>query len=132
MQETCARVLAKPRLLHRQDDFGYLLRSLRNTYASHLRSQRRRPACVPLTERAERLEDLRRDQDRCVTLMDLRESLSALPTAFRAALVAVDVAGLSYREAARALGVPEGTLMSRLARARRRVVWALEGEAVVE
>jgi RNA polymerase sigma-70 factor, ECF subfamily len=46
---------------------------------------------------------------------------AALPDEFRDALVAVDVAGLSYEEAARALGVPEGTLTSRLFRARDRV-----------
>jgi RNA polymerase sigma-70 factor, ECF subfamily len=49
------------------------------------------------------------------------EAIAALPDEFRDALVAVDIAGLSYDEAARALGVPEGTLTSRLFRARDRV-----------
>ena len=48
-------------------------------------------------------------------------AISALPEDFRDALVAVDVVGLSYPEAARSLGVPEGTLTSRLFRARDRV-----------
>jgi len=48
--------------------------------------------------------------------------VSALPEEFRDVIVAVDVAGLSYKEAADALGVPEGTIMSRLYRARKRVV----------
>ena len=48
--------------------------------------------------------------------------ISALPEEFRDVLVAVDVAGLSYKEASDALGVPEGTMMSRLYRARKRVV----------
>ena len=48
-------------------------------------------------------------------------AVSQLPDEFRDALVAVDIAGLSYEEAARAMGVPEGTLTSRLFRARDRV-----------
>ena len=44
-------------------------------------------------------------------------------------LVAVDVAGLSYKEAAKALRIREGTVMSRLYRARQQVVRRLEGAA---
>ena len=45
------------------------------------------------------------------------------------AIVAVDLAGLSYAEAARALEVPEGTVTSRLFRARDRVAAELEDPA---
>jgi RNA polymerase sigma-70 factor (ECF subfamily) len=54
-------------------------------------------------------------------------AIHELPEEFRDALVAVDVVGLSYREAARVLGVPEGTVTSRLFRARDRVAGQLEG-----
>jgi RNA polymerase sigma-70 factor (ECF subfamily) len=47
---------------------------------------------------------------------------------FRDVLVAVDITGLSYDEATRALGIPIGTVMSRLYRARQRVVRSLGGE----
>ncbi|MGC9975084.1 MAG: sigma factor-like helix-turn-helix DNA-binding protein, partial [Gaiellaceae bacterium] len=49
------------------------------------------------------------------------EAISELSEEFRDALVAVDIAGLSYQEAARALGVAEGPVTSRLFRARDRV-----------
>ena len=51
----------------------------------------------------------------------LETALAALDPRFRDAIVLVDVHGLSYAEAAAALGVPVGTVMSRLSRARNRV-----------
>ena len=56
-------------------------------------------------------------------------SVAALSGDFRDVLVAVDVAGLSYKEAAQALRIREGTVMSRLYRARQQVVRRLEGES---
>jgi RNA polymerase sigma factor (sigma-70 family) len=49
---------------------------------------------------------------------DLDKALDALPDAFRIAVILVDVQGNSYGEAAELLGVPVGTVRSRLARAR--------------
>jgi RNA polymerase sigma-70 factor (ECF subfamily) len=49
------------------------------------------------------------------------EALAALPDRFRQAVILVDVHGLSYAEASEALGVPVGTIMSRLHRARARM-----------
>lgn len=54
-------------------------------------------------------------------------AIARLPDDFRDVIVAVDVAGLSYKEAAKALRVREGTVMSRLSRARDRVAAELEG-----
>jgi DNA-directed RNA polymerase specialized sigma24 family protein len=55
----------------------------------------------------------------------LYQAMAALPVLFRDALVAVDVLGLSYEEASRALRVREGTITTRLHRARRRVAATL-------
>jgi RNA polymerase sigma-70 factor, ECF subfamily len=52
-------------------------------------------------------------------------AITALPDDYRDALVAIDVVGMSYREAARALRVREGTVTSRLHRARGRVAESL-------
>jgi RNA polymerase sigma-70 factor, ECF subfamily len=51
----------------------------------------------------------------------VEESYRALPDKFRAVIDLVDLAGLSYAETATALDVPEGTVMSRLHRARKRI-----------
>ena len=53
-------------------------------------------------------------------------AIGELSEPLRETLVAVDIVGLSYKEAARALGTRKGTIMSRLFRARERVVAALE------
>jgi RNA polymerase sigma-70 factor (ECF subfamily) len=59
---------------------------------------------------------------------ELYAAIAALPESYRDVLVAVDITGLSYKEAARALRIREGTVMSRLYRARQQVVRRLEGE----
>ena len=57
---------------------------------------------------------------------EVYRAISELPDDFRDALVAIDVAGLSYIEAARAFKVAEGTITSRLFRARRQVAQTLD------
>ena len=49
------------------------------------------------------------------------DALAALPDKHRAVVTLVDIEGLSYQQAADALGVPRGTVMSRLHRARARI-----------
>src|SRR5919199_6493057 len=53
VQDTFARVLAKPRLLRNDDDLGYLLRVLRNTFVSRHRASSRRPVTTAMPEQFE-------------------------------------------------------------------------------
>jgi RNA polymerase sigma-70 factor, ECF subfamily len=122
VQETFARVLSKPRMLHSDDDLGYLLRVLRNTCVSRQRAAARRPLLLPLPDAPRLLEDRSAAApDAGVELVELYEAVAALPDIFRDVLIAVDVMGLSYREAGGALGVGEATVTTRLHRARQRV-----------
>jgi RNA polymerase sigma factor (sigma-70 family) len=65
-----------------------------------------------------------------VDARQLEAAVAALPTPYRETVVLRDVQGLSYREIAEVTGVPIGTVMSRLARARRRLVATLTKEEV--
>jgi RNA polymerase sigma-70 factor, ECF subfamily len=121
VQETYARVLARPRLLRNEDELGYLLRSLRNTLISQRRAQGRRPVTTELVDEATVGTRASDDPAQAVEIHQVYAAIAQLPDEFKDALVAVDIAGLSYPEAARSLGVPEGTLTSRLFRARDRV-----------
>jgi RNA polymerase sigma-70 factor (ECF subfamily) len=127
VQETAARVLARPRVLRGQDELGYLLRALRNTLISQARTRDRRPATVPLLDEVSAGARASEDPAEAAEIREVHAAIAELPDEFRDALVAVDVAGLSYREAAGALRLPEGTLTSRLFRARDRVARRLEG-----
>lgn len=129
VQDTYARVLARPRWLRGEDDLGYLLRALRNTYANRQRTRSRRPRTTPLDEEGAAAAATVAPADTSLALSGLFAAIAALPEAQRDALAAVDLAGLSYREAARALRVRETTLTNRLHRARVRLAETLDGEA---
>jgi RNA polymerase sigma-70 factor (ECF subfamily) len=123
-------VLAKPRLLRNDDDLGYLLRALRNTFFTKLKTDRRRLRPDPLPDQLDLVADPHaRDPEAAVEAGELYAAIAALPDDFRDVLVAVDVTGLSYKEAARALKIHEGTVMSRLYRARQQVVRRVEGDS---
>jgi RNA polymerase sigma-70 factor (ECF subfamily) len=130
VQETYAHVLARPRFLRNEDDLGYLLRALRNTFLTHVRTQSRRLRPVPLPDELDLVADPRAAEPQAlVEAAEVYAAVAQLPDEYRDVLVAVDVTGLSYKEAARALRVREGTVMSRLYRARRQVVRQLEGRS---
>jgi RNA polymerase sigma-70 factor, ECF subfamily len=128
VQETSARVLTRPRFLRGESELGYLLRALRNTLVSERRARSRRPTTTPLADELASGARPVDDPAQAVEIGEVHAAIAELPEDFRDALVAVDVAGLSYREAARALRIAEGTLTSRLFRARDRIARRLGGE----
>jgi RNA polymerase sigma-70 factor (ECF subfamily) len=130
VQETIARVLSRPRLIRGDGELAYLLRALRNTLVSQRRTEGRRPATAPLTEEFGTGSRPQDDPAAAAETREVHDAIAELPDEFRDAIVAVDVAGLSYGEAARALEVPQGTLTSRLFRARDRLARRLAGEEV--
>jgi RNA polymerase sigma-70 factor (ECF subfamily) len=121
VQETLLAILRRPRRIACDDAWPYLTQALRNTWVSEHRRSARRPRCEPLPDRVA-LEAAADDlADAFVASEHARALLASLPPRFREVVVAVDLCGLSYDQAACALGVPPGTVMSRLFRARRRL-----------
>lgn len=109
---------------------AWLLTILRNTHIN--RNRRRRPELLRDTDVA--LDSTRRiasDEraDVCIESeidAEIVSAVNALDEPFRRVVELVDVAGLSYADAARVLGIPVGTVMSRLHRARSRIRHRLE------
>jgi RNA polymerase sigma-70 factor, ECF subfamily len=129
VQETFARVLARPRLVRHRDDPSYLMRALRNTWIDLERARSARPQ----SSGSEPLEwEVDASSDPGGLALDVRVAFAAmreLSPKLREAIAAVDVLGLSYRDAARALQIRQGTLQSRLARAREHVAAALQADS---
>jgi RNA polymerase sigma-70 factor, ECF subfamily len=122
VQETYLRVLARPRRVRNPDSFGYLARTLRNVTTDHRRSEGTR-------ERSRLSADDVDPPDHRVTgdpvlaalAGEVYGAVSDLPDHHRDVVAAVDLAGMTYDEAARTLGIPVGSVMSRLYRARDRL-----------
>jgi RNA polymerase sigma-70 factor, ECF subfamily len=129
VQETFARVLARPRAV-RGDERAYLMTALRNTFYSRLRTASRRPqtAVTPIEDIDPADPRVGLQPDRAVEFGEILEAISELPEDFRLALVAVDILGLSYGEAAKALDAREATITTRLYRARQRIARQLADE----
>lgn len=124
VQETFTRVLARPRLLRRSHDLPYLLRALRNTYTMGRRVAARRPTMVPMPC-VDRVAAL--DVPEIVEARRVIAAIAAAPGVYRDAVVAVDLLGLSYEQAARRLRTRKATVTTRVFRGRAHVVRLMNG-----
>ena len=124
VQDACLRAFKYWKSFSGRDCRSWLLAIVRNTYYSWLRQRSVQPT---LTEDGE-IDDiddavptpenlLLQNADRQL----LKAALEDLPAEFREAIVLREMEGLSYKEIADIASVPIGTIMSRLARARKRL-----------
>jgi RNA polymerase sigma-70 factor (ECF subfamily) len=126
VQDCIERALRQPDSLREAHRMGAWLRSIVfNLYVDETRRWRNR-RMVDVTDMQDDLALSTPPEDR-VGLRDFSTAMQSLSAEHRQILLLVGVEGLSYREIAVELGVPVGTVMSRLARARERLRAALEG-----
>ncbi len=114
---------------HGGDSRAWLLTIVRNTCYTWLQQNRANEQTASLDE--ELHADVTDDEDAESALLEtidretLRDALEALPVELREALILRELEGMSYKEIAQIAGIPLGTVMSRLARARKQLQYAL-------
>ncbi len=134
MQEACVRAFRAIDQFSGSSGRAWLLTIVRNTAFTWLKEQKAE-ALVSMdelneserlaVERGAQLESSTSPEGEMIAAADaaeLERHIAALPTEFREVLVLRDMRGLDYREIARIIGAPIGTVMSRLARARQRLI----------
>ncbi len=122
-QDACVRAFRFAGGCRSGDGRAWLLTIVRNTAYSWLKKNRAQPLVSIDDEAWAELEDESRGAGafHSADAEQLRAALEALPLEFREALVLRELEGLSYKEIAEVADVPVGTVMSRLARARRQL-----------
>ncbi|MDH4326588.1 MAG: sigma-70 family RNA polymerase sigma factor [Betaproteobacteria bacterium] len=125
VQDTLERAWSKLHLYrHGTDLRAWLFTVMHNVHVNQVRASR--PTAVLEDDMPELAQ--RAVQGDALIVRDLERAVAALPAAQREVLLLVALEDLSYDEAARVLGIPIGTVMSRLARAREKVRVMMQGK----
>ena len=122
VQDTLVRALRSEHLFHGGDVRSWLYTILTNLNRNRLRSLARRPMLTPIEDNDAPSAGPEAGG------RDIERALALLVDEQRTALLLVALEGLTYREVAEVQGVPIGTVMSRLARARVQIKTYLDGE----
>jgi len=122
VHDCLARALDKLHTRREEADIrAWLFTIMHNLFISQTRRRRSRPAPESLDDSHESNTGLRATQEDALLWRDLQRGLAMLPDDQRSVLLLISIEDLSYAEAAQVLGVPIGTVMSRLARAREKL-----------
>jgi len=125
VQDTLERAWAKLHLYRRGTDLrAWLFTVMHNVHVNRVRSAR------PTDTLDDEMPELaqRATQPDALLVRDLDRSIGRLPADQRAVLLLVTLEDMSYEEVARTLGIPIGTVMSRLSRARDKLRGMLLGQ----
>ena len=136
VQDAAVRAFRFFSSLRGEDARAWLLTIVRHTWYARLSSQRvARTASTEYDEMADTRPDDRLGPEALLlqqqTVDRVRRAVEQLPVDFREVVVLRELEGLSYKEIAAVVGIPMGTVMSRLARARERLLAVLEPAAAM-
>lgn len=130
VQDTLERACTKWHLwLAGSDLRAWLFTVMHNQFISQVRLAARQGDLAKLQESADRMDELAAPAAPIDSTIDLQRCLSRLPDEQREVLLLVTLEDLSYAQVAKITGVPVGTVMSRLSRARRRLQELMEAPA---
>jgi RNA polymerase sigma-70 factor (ECF subfamily) len=125
VQDTLERAWAKLHLYRRGTDLrAWLFTVMHNVHVNKVRATR---ATDPLDDESPEMAQ-RAVQGDALMVRDLDRSIALLPAEQRAVLLLVTLEDMSYEDVARTLGIPMGTVMSRLSRAREKLRGMMMGQ----
>jgi RNA polymerase sigma-70 factor (ECF subfamily) len=132
VQAGCERALARAHQFQEGTRFdSWMFRIVQTIWIDQLRAREVRKEDGDVAEERLGSDAAVRGVEARLALAEIRNAVDRLPPDQRMTLMLVTVEGLSYREAAAVAGVPVGTIMSRLARARTALQQQLDAGAGV-
>jgi RNA polymerase sigma factor (sigma-70 family) len=130
VQDACVRAMRFFGSLRDDDARAWLLAIVRNTWYSRLARRAPDTQSIPMSDAMPEPHDTALDPEALLLQQDdvarVREALAELPVDFREVVVLREIEGFSYKEIAAVIKAPIGTVMSRLARGRERLLSALQ------
>jgi RNA polymerase sigma-70 factor (ECF subfamily) len=129
VQDTTTRALSRLNLFQAGTNMrAWLFTVMHNLHRQNLRKSSRRAAPMQISEEIENRIASVDDATQRLALRDMDRAVAELPEEQRQVLLMISLEDMSYQDTATALGIPVGTVMSRLARARERLRRAVEGQ----
>jgi RNA polymerase sigma-70 factor (ECF subfamily) len=136
VQDACVRAMRFFSSLRNEDARGWLFAIVRNTWYSRVSRRPTLRQAKPVAGAQDEPPDAALDPEEQLlqqqTVTRVRAALEELPVDFREVIVLREIEGLSYKEIAAVVRVPIGTVMSRLARARERLLAVLRSSTPME
>jgi RNA polymerase sigma-70 factor, ECF subfamily len=136
VQDACVRAMRFFRSLRDDNARAWLFAIVRNTWYSRVSRRAKVADATPLERGQDQRPDAALDPEERLlqqhTVALVRAALEQLPVDFREVIVLREIEGLSYKDIAAAIGMPIGTVMSRLSRGRERLMAVLKLAAPME